>query len=86
MTKIVRMSCSRKMMERKLKEGKLDLTTILPVFEGSNNNGELARKIEFVRSKRIRRLNRMRREKGKNTASINDAFNQKWLKEHNKEE
>ena len=32
------------------------------------------------------KLNRKAREKGKNTKSITNAFNQKWLKEHNKEE
>ena len=31
-------------------------------------------------------LNRKAREKSKNTKSITNAFNQKWLKEHNKEE
>ena len=32
------------------------------------------------------KIKRKNREKGKNTKSITNAFNQKWLKEHNKEE
>lgn len=86
MTKIVRMSCPRKEIERQVKEGKLDWTTILPVFDGSNNHGELSSKIEMKCSKRIRRLNRMGREKSKNTKSITNAFNQKWLNEQKNKE
>lgn len=88
MTRVLRTMCSRKEFERALKEENLDDMLILPSeSDGNNKNIDLLIKTKWKRSKHISRLNRRKREKGKNTASINDAFKQKWLNEQkNKEE